>query len=507
MRRKFKKQNIVLIFTIGLSLFFFLDKSPVSARCSVDSDCGSGEICKPGPMGSECEAKKCSSDSDCGAGYSCSPSSYSGMICEKKIQCTADSDCGIGERCKPGPMGSECTVISCTKDTDCGVGSFCIPGPMGGECGVAPPATKPDTSITDLEEDLNARKPILQINIPGLNFSDIASTTDGTGTYFYIPWLSQFLTAIYKFGIAMTSILAVVIIIMQGARIIVSGGGEGKQAAYKKILQSVIGLAIAWGSFAILYNINPELVQFKALKVKVVEREELENNHQCDDPNKCGYKTNVSSEMIPKGNFTSNLELAKKDRTATVDYKYFGQVDYSVSEVRKLQDIKRFVIHNGGYTAQMNVDVWLGLFKEKKEKTGTHYTIDRNGIIYQMIGEEAKAVHAGIFNGDSIGVELNISNFNGTSCNGLDSGPAEAVRQACTPTEAQYQALKSLIDDVIKRTSVKLDKNNIVGHCESSPKAHGDPRAFDWEKIGLNNQDKKHIISSGKTACSWYLPF
>jgi len=369
------------------------------------------------------------------------------------------------------------------------------------------PADQLQLDLSELEAELSARKPIPRVSIPGLNFSNVMSTTDDTGTYFYIPWIPELIAALYKFGIAAVSIIAVVVIILQGVRIVTSAGGEAKQSAYKKILQSVIGLAIAWGSFAILYNVNPNLIKFNALRVKVVERKELEEKHNCDDPSQCGYQTNTLPETIPKGTFASDLDLAKKDRAAPIDYKYFGQVDYSINRVRKLPDIKRLVIHNGGYTAQMNIDTWLGLFKKTGTKTGTHYTIDRAGVIFQMIGEEAVASHAGIFNSDSIGVELNISNFNGKSCNSLDSEPAEAVKQACTPTEAQYQALNLLIKDIIGRTGLKLDKDHIVGHCEASPDAHGDPRAFDWGKTGLNNQEKKQMITDKKTACSWYLPF
>ena len=126
-----------------------------------------------------------------------------------------------------------------------------------------------------MQADLTARKPILEINIPGLNFSDVASTSDDTGTYFYIAWIPELISALYKFGIAIVSIVAVVVIIVQGLRIVTSGGGEAKASAYKKILQSVIGLVIAWGSYAILYTVNPALVQFNALKVKIVERQDL----------------------------------------------------------------------------------------------------------------------------------------------------------------------------------------------------------------------------------------
>ncbi|HSR89288.1 MAG TPA: hypothetical protein VLK22_02705 [Candidatus Udaeobacter sp.] len=137
--------------------------------------------------------------------------------------------------------------------------------------------TQAPTNFSKLQADVlgNKRKPLLEINIPGLNFSDLASSSDDTGTYIYVPWIQELISALYKFGIAIVSIVAVVIIIIQGMRVIVSGGGEGTGEAYKKIFQSIIGLFIAWGSYAILYNINPSLVQFKALKVKVVERVEL----------------------------------------------------------------------------------------------------------------------------------------------------------------------------------------------------------------------------------------
>ncbi|TSC83919.1 MAG: Uncharacterized protein G01um101413_722 [Parcubacteria group bacterium Gr01-1014_13] len=134
------------------------------------------------------------------------------------------------------------------------------------------------SELSELQADVagGKYKPTLEINIPGLNLSDVRSSTDDTGTYFYIAWIPELISALYKFGIAIVSIVAAVVIIIQGLRVVTSGGGEGKTTAYKKIFQSVIGLFIAWGSYAILYNINPALVEFNALKVKVVERVDLE---------------------------------------------------------------------------------------------------------------------------------------------------------------------------------------------------------------------------------------
>jgi len=82
------------------------------------------------------------------------------------------------------------------------------------------------------------------------------------------------------------------------------------------------------------------------------------------------------------------------------------------------------------------------------------------------------------------------------------------VREACTPTDAQYTALSSLINDIVTRTHVQKNINQIKGHCEvSGPNGHGDPRAFDWSKIGLDNASKKAVGQTTPNACSWYLPF
>jgi|GEM_PF-6363370 len=161
-------------------------------------------------------------------------------------------------------------------------------------------------SLLSAYEDLNARKPLLEIRIPGLSFSNIASTSDDNGVYFYISWIPEFIAAIYKFGITIASIVAVIMIIIQGARLITSAGNsETTSDAYKKINHAVIGLLIAWGSFAILYNINPKLTEFNPLKIKVVESQELD----------------VSASDEPEENVSDIQQLA----ATTVPY--FAQYD------------------------------------------------------------------------------------------------------------------------------------------------------------------------------------
>ena len=144
---------------------------------------------------------------------------------------------------------------------------------------------KKTVEIEKLVSDINKAKPKFEINFPGVNFRDASAITDDTGTYIFVPWLAQFISAIYKFGIAIASIVAVITIILQGVRILTSAGNsEATSEGYKKISHAAIGLLIAWGSFAILYNINPKLVQFNALKVKVVEHQELDVSASDEDP-------------------------------------------------------------------------------------------------------------------------------------------------------------------------------------------------------------------------------
>lgn len=129
-------------------------------------------------------------------------------------------------------------------------------------------------TLFGIQADLQIRKPILAIDIPQLDFTDVQNSIDEEG-YLHLPYIGEYMSAIYKFAMVIVSIIGVIMIIVVGVKIVVLGGEE-KVAGFKKIGQITIGLFIAWGSYAILYNINPDLVNFKALKVKYIEKEELQ---------------------------------------------------------------------------------------------------------------------------------------------------------------------------------------------------------------------------------------
>jgi len=192
-----------------------------------------------------------------------------------------------------------------------------------------------------------------------------------------------------------------------------------------------------------------------------------------------------------------------------VDYSLFGVNDCRADEkwVRTIGKLERVYIHNGN-TPQTNSNTWGCRYAL------SHYTVARDGTIFQHAGEEREGAHVMGDNARTIGIELETTtttgnHHSGTWCNYLGAGATKAeIMAACAPTAKQYQSLRNLLAAISSRTAAKIDEEHILGHCESedgvNDHGHGDPRAFDWCEIGLSNQKKLAIIKSKKTECGSY---
>lgn len=133
-----------------------------------------------------------------------------------------------------------------------------------------------DVTKAKLYSEVQNLQPKLEIRIPDLNFSaTIQSSTEVDGkTYMYMPWIGQYIAALYKLSMIVVSIMAVAMLIKSGFDI--EFGGEFKEAGMKRIPRVIAGLLLVWGSYAIMYYLNPEMVQFKVLKVRIIEKIPLE---------------------------------------------------------------------------------------------------------------------------------------------------------------------------------------------------------------------------------------
>lgn len=195
----------------------------------------------------------------------------------------------------------------------------------------------------------------------------------------------------------------------------------------------------------------------------------------------------------------SNRCLAEKDRSVTVDYRFFGEVDCRTSS-RGGKKITKIVVHNGD-SAEKNNENW------HCRKGASHYTIDRDGKIYQHAGEELATWHASStpVNDVAIGIELQIRRKYGESCNSMHESDAakiakeqgiaaeDVIAQLCAPTLAQYVSLDRLVKDISSRHPIA----DVLGHCEVKGTDHGDPRVFDWTQLGQPQRAEVNV-------CSWY---
>lgn len=189
---------------------------------------------------------------------------------------------------------------------------------------------------------------------------------------------------------------------------------------------------------------------------------------------------------------------ATRSKGITIDYDHFGEVDCRSND--RKDAVTRIVIHNGD-SGDNNNENW------KCRPSAAHYTVDRDGTIHQHIGEERTAWHAVPENHDTIGIELEIKRKYGGTCNSLPNlsktaakygiQPEDVVADLCAPSHRQYEALAKLIADIKTRHTIADD--GIFGHCEVQGTDHGDPKAFDWARVGA--RQRKAI-----NACEWYLP-
>ena len=126
------------------------------------------------------------------------------------------------------------------------------------------------------------------------------------------------------------------------------------------------------------------------------------------------------------------------------------------------------VVH---YTSNDYVDDSIQTLTSPVRKVSSHYLIDKEGQLYQLVPENQRAWHAGQsywggntdINSASIGIEID-----------NDGGESYGDRQIAT--------LVALIKDI--RTRYKIKPNNIVGHSDVSPGRKVDPGPyFPWQQV------------------------
>ena len=125
-----------------------------------------------------------------------------------------------------------------------------------------------------------------------------------------------------------------------------------------------------------------------------------------------------------------------------------------------------------------------------------HYIVDRDGTVYCYVPEYRRAWHAGV--GQWLGDEkyTNKMNYYSIGIEVLGIGSASDMAPYMTKkqynklnkefigfTDAQYDALKALVEDICQRNNIPMDREHIIGHQEYSPKKKDPGELFDWSRL------------------------
>ena len=141
--------------------------------------------------------------------------------------------------------------------------------------------------------------PQLSAHPPGLQFDAVTRS----GGQLRSSQLAQYIATMYRYGVGIVAIAAIIMTVYGGFRYLI-GSSMGDIAAGKKIIQDAIaGMLLVLGAYLILQTVNPAVLGFKSIDLKIVMPESL------DDGAPDGHPMRDSDEPVDTAaveNFVNN---------------------------------------------------------------------------------------------------------------------------------------------------------------------------------------------------------
>ena len=110
--------------------------------------------------------------------------------------------------------------------------------------------------------------PKLQVPI-GEEFSKVNADDETIS----VPWIGEYISAVYKYAVGIVGILATVVMMFGGVLWITAGGNQERISNAKSwITASLTGLVLVLCSYLILSTVNPDLTRFKPIEISVVQK-------------------------------------------------------------------------------------------------------------------------------------------------------------------------------------------------------------------------------------------
>ncbi len=169
-----------------------------------------------------------------------------------------------------------------------------VPSPNRSKCVTPDQQSAPPLEVEPNLTPSTITPPILGVTIPGFTkFSEVNCQKEDDCK---IPWISEYILALYNYGLIAIGLLSVIMLMIGGImRVASAGGREMVSQANAYIRGSIIGLTLAFCSYLVLYIVNPKLTLYPSLGLKYIEQEDLESIDLVVDE----AFTNVSSQKYP----------------------------------------------------------------------------------------------------------------------------------------------------------------------------------------------------------------
>jgi hypothetical protein len=156
--------------------------------------------------------------------------------------------------------------------------------------------------------------PDLKVSIPfATSLVDVTCTADSCT----IPWLAQYIAGLQKYAIGIIGIIAVIVIMIGGIVWLTSAGNSNQVSNAKKwITGGLSGLVLVFGSYLLLYTINPNLTVLKSLVVQRVDKIDLDE--MVIDP-VIIEESKTSGQKIPLGKYCGCVSWRDTKSTTTLN--------------------------------------------------------------------------------------------------------------------------------------------------------------------------------------------
>ncbi|MFA6537221.1 MAG: N-acetylmuramoyl-L-alanine amidase [Patescibacteria group bacterium] len=417
------KKVVKVSYLIILTIFFCFNISPVSAEtCTSDDDCSSlmlGEekfFCEEGNcilpknngepcyFDEHCHSKRCSNNfcvvpvgEDCPTPESdCISKVCKSALLKKICACKAQEHC---------PSGQFCTTFglclakykagqSCTTETEvtCESGKCEINfGETTGKCSDASLLKAEDPNSGELPElKLDMATPDLKVQIP--NFLGFTKETLKPGQLMGFSWIAQYISAVFKYAIALGSVIAVIQFMIGGINYLLAAGNFAQQNKAKQtILGSLVGLTVFLSSYLLLNLVNPALITMESLSIDILEEEIDPSNLETRSFNPPGKSENTTFVCNADGKaiHRKSGKLLDISKIRGNGYNFsphpgqkgipFYETDHGMFQRKIPPDI--IIIHATAGNRFLDASSFYG-------GPAVHYLVDRNGDVSQSIYEE-----------------------------------------------------------------------------------------------------------------------